>query len=193
MVPIIETERLKLRGHRMEDFRDCAEMWAHPDVVRYIGGRPFSGEEVWARLLRYVGHWQWMEFGFWAIEEKATGGFAGEVGFAEFKREMEPPILGVPEIGWVLPPRAHGQGYATEAVRAVVAWGDERFGSKRTVCLIHPENLRSVRVAEKCGYKEFQRTTYKGQETILFERYRQGEPGLQFAGNGPTPLTSENR
>jgi len=193
MVPIIETERLKLRGHRMEDFRDCAEMWAHPDVVRYIGGRPFSGEEVWARLLRYVGHWQWMEFGFWAIEEKATGGFAGELGFAEFKREMEPAILGVPEIGWVLAPRAHGRGYATEAVRAVVAWGDERFGSTRTVCLIHPENLRSVRVAEKCGYKEFQRTTYKGQETILFERFRQGEPGLQFAGNGPTTLTSENR
>src|ERR1039457_5470037 len=92
MVPIIETERLKLRAHSMEDFRDCAEMWAHPDVVRYIGGRPFSGEEVWARLLRYVGHWQWMEFGFWAMEEKATGSFVGEVGFAEFKREMEPPI-----------------------------------------------------------------------------------------------------
>jgi RimJ/RimL family protein N-acetyltransferase len=111
-----------------------------------------------------------MEFGFWAIEEKSAGAFVGEVGFAEFKRELEPPILGVPEIGWVLAPRVHGQGYATEAVRAVVAWGDERFGSARTVCLIHPENLRSVRVAEKCGYKEFQRTTYKGQETILFER-----------------------
>jgi RimJ/RimL family protein N-acetyltransferase len=177
----------------MEDFRDCAEMWAHPDVVRYIGGRPFSAEEVWARLLRYVGHWQWMEFGFWTIEEKATGGFAGEVGFAEFKREMEPPILGVPEIGWVLPPRAHGQGYATEAARAVVAWGDERFGSARTVCLIHPENLASLRVAEKCGYAEFQRTTYKGQETILLERLKQGPPGLQFTENGPIPVTSENR
>ena len=170
MVPFIETERLRLRAHRKEDFRDSAEMWAHPDVFRYIGGRPFSAEEVWARLLRYAGHWQWMEFGFWAIEEKSTGAFVGEAGFAEFKRELEPPTLGVPEIGWVLAPRVHGQGYATEAVRAVVAWGDERFDSARTVCLIHPENLRSVRVAEKCGYKEFQRTTYKGQATILFER-----------------------
>jgi RimJ/RimL family protein N-acetyltransferase len=187
MVPLIETERLKLRAHRKEDFRECAGMWAHPDVVRYIGGRPFSAEEVWARMLRYVGHWQWMEFGFWAIEEKATGAFAGELGFAEFKREMEPPILGVPEIGWVLAPRAHGQGYATEAVRAVVAWGDERFGSARTVCLIHPENLRSVRVAEKCGYQEFRRTTYKGQETIVFERPRLAEPGVRWAGHGPTP------
>ena len=170
MVPLIETERLKLRAHRMEDFHDCAGMWAHPDVVRYIGGRPFSREEVWARMLRYVGHWQWMEFGFWLVEEKSTGAFAGEVGFAEFKRELEPSILGVPEIGWALAPRTHGRGYATEAVRAVVAWGDERFGAARTVCLIHPENLRSVRVAGKCGYQEFQRTTYKGQATIVFER-----------------------
>ena len=170
MIPIIETERLILRGHRKEDFRDCADMWAHPDVVRYIGGRPFSGEEVWARLLRYVGHWQWMGYGFWAIEEKATGTFAGELGFAEVKREMEHPIQGVPEIGWVLAPRTHGQGYATEAVRAVVAWGDRHFGSARTVCLIHPDNLRSVHVAEKCGYKEIQRTTYKGQAALIFDR-----------------------
>ena len=170
MVPIIETDRLKLRAHRIDDFPDCAAMWALPDVVRYIGGRPFSPEEVWARLLRYVGHWQWMEFGYWAIEEKATGAFAGELGFAEFKRELEPPILGFPEIGWVLAPHAHGRGYATEAVQAAVAWGDQHFGATRTVCLIHPENLRSIRVAEKCGYREFQPTTYKGQPTTLFER-----------------------
>jgi RimJ/RimL family protein N-acetyltransferase len=52
----------------------------------------------------------------------------------------------------------------------VVTWGDGHFAFARTVCLIHPENLRSVRVAEKCGYRQFQRTTYKNQETIIFER-----------------------
>jgi RimJ/RimL family protein N-acetyltransferase len=170
MVPIIETERLRLRGHRKEDFADCSAMWALPEVVRYIGGKPFNGEKVWARLLRYAGHWQWMGFGFWALEEKSSGAFAGELGFAEFRREIEPSVLGIPEIGWALAPHAHGKGYATEAVGAVVKWGDIQFGSARTVCLIHPENLRSVRVAEKCGYKEFQRTTYKNQATIIFER-----------------------
>jgi RimJ/RimL family protein N-acetyltransferase len=170
MVPIIETERLRLRGHRPDDLTDCAAMWADPAVVRYIGGRPFSGEEVWARLLRYVGHWQWMGFGFWAMEEKATGDFAGDVGFAEFKREIEPTIQGVPEIGWALPSRAHGKGYATEAVSAVVAWGEAHFGPARTVCLIHPDNGRSIRVAQKCGYRESLRTTYKGQPTILLAR-----------------------
>ena len=170
MVPVIETERLRLRAHRPDDFAACAAMWALPEVVRYIGGKPFSVEEVWSRVLRYAGHWQWMGFGFWALEEKSTGAFAGDLGFAEFKREIEPSIQGIPEIGWVLAPHAQGKGYATEAVRAVVAWGDEHFDRARTVCLIHPENLPSLRVAEKCGYKEFQRTTYKGQPTIILER-----------------------
>jgi RimJ/RimL family protein N-acetyltransferase len=175
MVPLIETEHLILRGHRIEDLSDCTAMWGNPDVVRYIGGRPYSGEEVWARLLRYVGHWHWMGFGFWAIEEKASGLFAGEVGFAEFKRELEPALQGIPEIGWVLAPHVQGKGYATEAVRAVVAWGDQHFESSRTICLIHPENLRSIRVADKCGYRELYRTAYKGQATTIFER--------QFDGN----------
>src|SRR5260370_41400714 len=119
MVAVIETERLKLRGQRREDFRDCAALWADLEVVRYIGGKPFSAEEVWARLLRYVGHWQWMGFGFWAIEEKATGAFAGELGFAEFKREIEPSLQAVPEVVCVLAPHSYGRGFATEGVRAL--------------------------------------------------------------------------
>jgi RimJ/RimL family protein N-acetyltransferase len=46
-VPVIETERLKLRGHRLGDFGACAAMWADPIVTRHIGGRPFSEEESW--------------------------------------------------------------------------------------------------------------------------------------------------
>jgi RimJ/RimL family protein N-acetyltransferase len=169
-IPGIETERLTLRAHRLEDFVDSAAMWGDPEVTRYIGGRPFSKEEVWTKLLRYVGHWSVMGFGYWVARDRATGRFVGEVGFADFKREIEPSLDGAPEIGWALAPWAHGRGLATEAVRAANAWGVAHFESGRTVCLISPENLASIRVAEKCGYKEFKRTTYKGQPTILFER-----------------------
>ena len=172
-VPVIETDRLKMRGHRLDDFVDCTAMWADPIVTRHIGGKPFSEEETWARFLRYIGHWSLMGFGYWAIEEKETGGFVGELGFADFKRDMEPSIKGVPELGWVLASTAHGKGYATEAVRAAVAWGETHFGPVRTVCIIHPDNLASIRVAEKCGYKEVQRTTYKGHATLLFNRMRE--------------------
>lgn len=170
-VPVLETGRLRLRGHRLADFADCAAMWADPIVTRHIGGRPFSQEEVWARLLRYVGHWALLGFGYWAIEEKTTGEFVGELGFADFKRDIKPSLDDAPELGWALASRVHGQGYATEAVRGAITWGDLHFARARTTCLIHPENLASIRVAEKCGYREFQRATYKDHAVILFERY----------------------
>jgi RimJ/RimL family protein N-acetyltransferase len=109
-------------------------------------------------------------FGVWVAEEKATGDFVGEIGFADYKRDLEPSLEGTPEIGWVLASQAHGRGYATEAVRAAVAWGDAHFQSTRTACIIAPENLASVRVAVKCGYRESTLATYKGRPTVMFVR-----------------------
>jgi RimJ/RimL family protein N-acetyltransferase len=169
-VPVIETERLTLHGHRLDDFVDCAAMWADPAVTRDIGGKPFSEEEVWTRFLRYVGHWALMGFGYWVIKERETGDFVGELGFADYKRNIVPSIKGVPELGWALVSREHGKGYGTEAVRAAVAWGEAHFGPARTVCIIHPENLASIRVAQKCGFQECQRTIYKGHPTVIFDR-----------------------
>jgi RimJ/RimL family protein N-acetyltransferase len=170
-VPVIETERLKLRGHRLEDFALCAAMWADPEVTRYIGGKPHTEEESWARLLRYSGHWALLGFGYWVVEEKSTGNFIGEAGFADYKRDL-PALRGIPEIGWAFTTQARGKGYATEALCAVVAWGDAHFPSPRTACIIHPENLASIRVAEKCDYRQFQRTMYKAHPTVMFVRDR---------------------
>jgi RimJ/RimL family protein N-acetyltransferase len=169
-IPVVETDRLRLRGHRLEDFNACAAMWADPAVTRHIGGKPFSREDVWSKILRYLGHWKLMGFGYWLVEDKATGEFLGEAGFAEFRRDVQPSIEGYPEIGWALIPSAHGKGLATEAVRAVCLWGDEYFGSKPTVCMIDPENIASAWVAKKCGYNELTRATYKDHPTMLYRR-----------------------
>ena len=169
-VPVLETERLRLRGHRLDDFLPSATMWADPLVTRHIGGKPFTQEESWTRLLRYVGHWALLGFGYWVVEEKATGRFAGEVGFANYKRDLDQAIKDTPEIGWVCAAAFHGKGYATEAARAAIAWGDTHFGPSSTFCLIHPENLPSIRVAQKCGYREFQLTMYRGHPTLVFIR-----------------------
>lgn len=169
-VPTLETPRLKLRGHRLEDFIHSAAMWADPLVTQYVGGKPLTEEESWTKFLRYAGHWALLGFGYWVVEEKATGNFAGEIGFADYKRDLQPSLNGAPEIGWVLASPAHGKGYATEAVRAAVAWGDEHFQLPRTACLIAPENLASISVAVKCGYREWQPATYKGKATLMYVR-----------------------
>jgi len=175
IAPIIETERLRLRAHRTDDYAAAVALWSDPDVTRYIGGRPFTPEESWGRLLRYVGHWTVLHFGYWAVEEKATGDVIGELGFADYRRDLEPSLVGVPEIGWVFAPRAHGKGYATEGVQAAVAWGDTYLASPQTACLIHPENRPSFRVAEKCGYRELQPAMYRGNPVMIWGRDRQPE------------------
>ncbi|WP_434382173.1 GNAT family N-acetyltransferase [Melittangium boletus] len=166
----LDTERLTLRRPRREDFEEALAMWGDPAVVRYISGKPSTREEMWARLLRYVGHWELMGFGFWVVREKSTGRFVGEVGLANFQRDIEPPLGDAKEAGWVLSPWAHGKGFATEAVRAALRWAEDGFGPERVVCLIHPENAASLHVAHKCGFQEFARGTYKGEPTRMLER-----------------------
>ncbi|HKE21168.1 MAG TPA: GNAT family N-acetyltransferase [Bryobacteraceae bacterium] len=170
MIPEIVTPRLRLRGHRLEDFPASAAMWTVPSVTRFIGGRALSEEEVWARFLRYAGHWSLFGFGFWAIEELSGGGFVGEAGFAYFKREIQPPIPEIPEAGWVLVPRVHGRGYATEALGAALEWGGKHLPSTSTACMIHPENHASIRLAVKCGFQRSCQTSYKGEPTLIFTR-----------------------
>ncbi|WP_322097458.1 GNAT family N-acetyltransferase [Pelagibius sp. Alg239-R121] len=170
-VPVVETERLLLRGFRFQDFNEHAAIWADPDVTRHISGRVFSREESWGRFLRHGGHWSMMGYGYWALEEKASGRLAGQVGLGDFKRDIEPSIEGIPEMGWVLATWSHGRGYATEAVLAALGWVEANLGQGcRTVCLVDPDNLASLRVAEKCGYREYARTRYHDGPTILLER-----------------------
>jgi len=168
--PALDTDRLSLRGHALSDYEDCAALWSDPEVMRYLGARTFTREESWARLLRYVGHWRLLHYGFWTVREKANGRFVGEVGLADFHRDIQPSLDGAPEIGWVLAPFAQGKGFATEAAQAALAWAEKHFGPVRTVCIVSPENTASLGVAEKCGYSEFARSTYKNSPVILFER-----------------------
>ena len=157
-------------------------MWSDPGVARFIGGRPSTDEEVWARLMRYIGHWELLGFGYWVMEERASGRFVGEVGLANFHRELSPPLGDTPESGWALAAWARGRGFATEAVKAVLGWADLTLAAPRTACLISPENEASVRVATKCGYVERLRTTYKSSPTILLERPRREAGAPEASG-----------
>ncbi len=153
MPPIIETARLRLRGHRYGDLQACTAMWADPIVTQYIGGKPSTETQTWARLQAYVGHWAMLGFGYWLIETKDGHEFVGEVGLADFKRDIAASMKRDPEIGYALASAFHGQGIATESVRAVLSWADENLPTSRTVCLINPQNVASQKVAEKCGYR----------------------------------------
>ncbi|QOI57363.1 GNAT family N-acetyltransferase [Rouxiella badensis] len=167
--PQIETPRLILRGHTVDDFNVIAALWADPEIVRFIGGTPSTREASWTRLLRYVGHWQLLGFGYWVVKEKESGRFIGEIGLADFQRNMQPSLENKAEMGWVLSPEFHGKGYASEAAKAVLDWAAAHL-ERPVCCIIAPENTPSIRLAEKHGFIHQIDTTYQDSPVRLYSR-----------------------
>ncbi|UBV45421.1 GNAT family N-acetyltransferase (plasmid) [Deinococcus taeanensis] len=172
--PVLHTERLLLRGHQESDLDDCAALWSDPDVTRYTTGAPLTRQEVWTRLLRHPGHWALFGFGYWLAFERTSGRFVGEVGTARFKRDLltgRPALDAVPEAGWVLMPWCHGQGFASEAVRAVLDWRDTALGPGRTFCIIQPENAPSLRLAARVGFQVDETVRHAGRDWQVLIRH----------------------
>lgn len=169
-IPVLETDRLRLRAPAASDLEASTAMWSNGQVIRHIGGKPFTREEVWSRILRGLGLWSMLGYGYWAVEDKASGRFVGDVGFADFHRDFEPSIEGIPEMGWVLDPWCHGRGYASEAVAAAIAWGEATLDAREFACIIDPDNAPSINVALKAGFAQTAETTYKDGPILVFKR-----------------------
>ena len=164
--PILTTERLTLRRHRITDYEDCCLLTSDPEAVRTIYRQPMSREDTWNRLLRFAGHWSLLGYGLLVVEERPAGRVVGEVGLADFHRGLGEDFDPFPEFAWMMASEVHGRGYATEAARAVLDWMETSFAPKRTVCMIDPDNIPSLRVAEKLGFQVFGEAQYKDLSLI---------------------------
>ena len=66
-MPVLDTPRLRLRAHRATDLESAIVLWKSPEVYRFITGEPLNRQEVWLRLLRYAGLWDFLGYGYWAV------------------------------------------------------------------------------------------------------------------------------
>ena len=139
-------------------------------VMRHLGGQALSREDAWRKLLGGHAFWSLIGYGYWAVERRSDGLMIGQIGFADFKRDIKPGIEHIPEMGWLFAREAFGQGYATEAVLAALAWADEALGVDEIVAIIDSDNASSIRVAEKAGFDAREDATYRGEPILLFRR-----------------------
>ncbi len=139
-------------------------------VVRHLGGRPFSREETWRKILASPGLWELLGYGYWAVERLEDGAYLGQIGFADFKRDMAPSIEDLPEMGWIFAPGAQGKGYAPEAAEAALAWADSNLHAPEIVAIIDHGNAASIRVAEMAGFARREEAIYRGEPILLFRR-----------------------
>jgi RimJ/RimL family protein N-acetyltransferase len=140
----IETPRLLLRPLRESDLDAYAEMCADAEVMEFLGGT-VKRDMAWRQMATIIGHWQLRGFGFWAVEWKETGEFAGRLGC--WQPEGWPDF----EVGWALARPFWGRGIASEGARASLRHAFTELGRERVISLINPKNVNSIRVAERIG------------------------------------------
>jgi RimJ/RimL family protein N-acetyltransferase len=168
--PRIETERLILREFRAGDLDAHAATLGDEEIMRHIGGKPLNREDSWRRLLMGVGMWSLIGMGPWAVEQKSNGRMVGHCGFFQFHREMEPSILGEPEMGWIFDRSVHGQGIAFEACHAALAWAEHEIGASSYPAIIDLDNSASMKLADRLGFVRQDDAQYRGSKIAFYRR-----------------------
>ena len=174
---MLETERLYLRPLTLDDLEDVHRMHSDPQTVRYASGRIKTLEESGKWLEGAIGSYERHGHGFWALELKPAGEFAGHAGLlAQLVDDVRETEIAY----WILRDR-WGQGLATEAATASRDYGFQVLGRDRLISIIHPDNRASRRVAEKVGLRIEKPATHKGIEVLIYsiepgEPSRLGEP-----------------
>jgi aminoglycoside 6'-N-acetyltransferase len=174
--PIV-TERLRLRRSRPEDAETISAYRSDPEVHRYQGWERTDPdgirEEIEEMAERRPGEPGWVQF---SVEDRETGRLLGDVGLSP--ADGEP---GVVKVGYTMAPSAQGRGFATEAVRALVAYAFDVLDARVVRAYASAENVPSIRVAEKAGLElreRFERT-YEGEtwQGVRYEVDRDEPPG----------------
>jgi RimJ/RimL family protein N-acetyltransferase len=144
---MLTTERLILRQWRDDDLDAWAALNADPEVREFFDG-VLTREQARASLELFRDEIAERGWGWWAVEVRETGQFAGMAGLDPVDEGL--PFHGI-EIGWRLARWAWGHGYATEAARAVLAYGFEKLALREILALATAGNVRSHAVMARLG------------------------------------------
>ena len=145
-IPVIETERLVLRGPAPEDYPNFKHTFSSYRS-RFMGG-PLNPYESWMLYAAEIGHWQIRGYGMWMIHDKTTDVTYGMAG------GWQPAGWPEREIAWIIWPDRGGRGFALEATDRVRRHYYEDAGWETAVSYIDPKNLDSIRLAERLGCRK---------------------------------------
>jgi len=161
----LETERLVLRLFTPDDVQAMYDLNSDPEVVRYAEAAPVRDLQEAREKLESGPLADYVKYGYgrFAVEDRETGKVIGFCGIKYI------PAIGLPEIGYRLMRSYWGRGLCTEAARACVDFARDDLKIERLVALIMPENIASIRVAEKLGMKKGPLINIYDEEALQYE------------------------
>ena len=142
----LQTPRLLLRPPRLEDFDAWAAFLDDEVATRYIGGRQ-ARPVAWRTFMGMCGCWHMTGIAMFSVIERATGKWVGRLG------PWNPEGWPAEEVGWGIAREHWGKGYATEGARRALDYAFTELDKTHVISCIHPDNLPSIRVAERLGEK----------------------------------------
>jgi RimJ/RimL family protein N-acetyltransferase len=159
----LRTTRLVLRSFEERDVDGWIAMFTHPEVTRYLDpasrGRPRTPETFQANLTIRREMEAELGFAVLAVELADTGEFVGQCG-------LRPLSWLTSDGGYHFAPAYWGHGYATEAVRATLAFGFSQAGLTEVMAVTEPSNIGSWRVMEKAGMRYSGTASYYGADDL---------------------------
>jgi [ribosomal protein S5]-alanine N-acetyltransferase len=142
---MIESSRLLIRPFKDQDFESLFEYLSNPAIYRFEPGEPITLEKA-GELARERSQ----DNVFWAVILRSVNKLIGQLYFVQ----VDPREFMTWELGYIINPAFHNQGYASEASEALVRYGFEHFGIHRVMAHCNPENVASWKVLEKIGMKK---------------------------------------
>ena len=143
-IPVLETERLILRGLRIDDLDGFFAIYADAVHARFIS-RVIDRAKAFEKMCSLMGHWALRGYGRFAVEEKSTGNFIGHVGASHLEDAREP------ELNYSFTPQVEGRGFATEACCAALRFLYEACGWQTAISEINAQNDKSCALAQRMG------------------------------------------
>jgi len=175
MLARIETNRLILRSFELSDAEAAFEWLGDPVVMRLTPTGPDGSiEKTQTRLAGFINHQKAHGFSKWLISDRDSGVAMGDSG-----------LLVLQDYGWIdlgfrFAQQYWGKGFATEAASAWVRAAFDDFHPRRLGAFVHPENVASIRVLEKVGFRRERYETVMGMDSIVFSLDVSGSVSLPY-------------
>jgi RimJ/RimL family protein N-acetyltransferase len=147
---------------QQSDFEEYAEIHMDAEVTRFTARAHLDRVGAWKHMAMIVGHWHLRGFGFWGVFERDSHRLVGRVGFHH--PEGWPGF----ELGWTMGRASWGKGYAPEAARACLDYAFNVMDRDHVISVIDPNNVASIRVAEKIGETVEGETAVDGHQLLIY-------------------------